>query len=130
MATSSFGATLSGASVGAVIGLRDLSFGGRTINVIGHVTLDSRATKHEEGAYEDGPMSATVEYDKTIYDALQTNQEAHVGDDWTGTDADGNTRIGHGFITNIGDVVNGPDDILIFALEITPDTVWDHTASS
>lgn len=130
MATVGFGATLSGASVGAVTGLRELAVGGRAINVITHTTLDSRHAKHKEGGHDDGPITATIEYDKTLYDALQTNSEAHAGDTWTYTDADGNTWIGSGFISNLGEITSGADDVNVFALEITPDTVWDHTASS
>lgn len=130
MATSGFDATLSGVSVGSVTGLLSLSFGARTVNTITYTTLDSRAAKHKEGGYEDGPLVAEIVYDKTLYDALQDNQEAHVGDTWTGTDADGDTFAGSGYITGIGEVVSNADNILVHSLEITPDTVWTHTAVS
>jgi len=131
MATLGWGATLSGLSVGSITGIRDVTVGpSRTINSIPHTTLDSRFAKHEEGGHEEGNMVATIEYDKTIYDALQDNPEAHAGDTWTGTDGDGNVWAGPGFISSIGDIPINQDDVNVFTLEITPDSVWTHTASS
>lgn len=125
-----FDATLSGASIGAITGLRDVAIGGRDITVVTHTTLDSRAAKHKEGGYEDGPITATIEYDATVYDALQDNQEAAAGDTFTYTDAGGNVWTGGGFISSLGPIPSVVDDVGVFTLEITPDTVWAHTAFS
>ena len=130
MAQVGFGATLEGVSVGAITELKNVAVGGRSIAVVSYNILSTRNTQNKEGAVTQGPITAEVVFDKAVYEALETSSIAAAGDTWTLTDPDGNTWVGSGFITNLGDVSNGPDAENTYALEITPDDIWTYTKVS
>lgn len=125
-----FGATLEGASVGAVTELKNVSVGGLSVNVISYNILSTRKTQNKKGAETDGPITAELVFDKAVYETLKTNAEADDGDTWTLTDVDGNTWVGDGFISELGEVGNNPDSENTYTLAITPDDGWTYTKVS
>lgn len=132
MAIVGFGTTLSGASVGAVTGIKECAVGGKSINVINYALLSEpdRSTHNLQGVITSGPITATVVFNKAVYDALVENQKTIGGDVWTLTDVEGNVWSGQGFITDLGEISNTVDSENNFTLEITPESLWEFTPSS
>lgn len=119
-------ATLSGASVGAVTQLKNVSVGGLSVNVSYNI-LSSRNTE--------GPITVELVFDKAVYEALKANAVANDGDTWTLT-VDGNTWVGSGFISEISypehvnpkvSLLHDPSAGYTYTLTITPHNAWTYS---
>ena len=130
MANLGFGATLVGSVTGATTNLREVAIGGYDVNIVNYVTLDDRTSKNIKGALTRGPITATIIYDKALYEAFESAAQSEDSETWTLTNEDGDSWAGTGFISSLGEVRQGADDVSIFDITITPDQDWDFTASS
>ncbi len=132
MAQTGFGATLVGVTAGAITGLKEVAVGGYAINMINYVTLDAenRLSKNLKGALTRGPITATIIFEKAIYEALETAARTEAADTWNLTDAGGNTWVGSGWLSNLSETRNTADGENVFDIEITPEDDWDFTKAS
>lgn len=129
-AQTGFGCTLVGDATGAITGLEEVAVGGKSVNMINYVTLDARLSKNLKGAVTRGPITATVVMEKAIYEACEDASDEDDSESWTLTDANGNTWVGDGWMSNVGESRNTADGEVVFDIEITPEDDWDFTAAS
>lgn len=132
MAETGFGTTLVGVTAGAITGLKEVAVGGYSVNMINYSTLadSNQISQNLKGAVTRGPITATIVFEKAVYEALETAARNATADSWTLTDADGNVWTGSGWVSNVGEVGNSPDGENTFTLEVTPVDDWDYTAVS
>jgi len=111
MANVGFGTTLSSAKSGAISGLKEVSVGGKTINMVNYALLndENRASHNLTGVITSGPITATIVFSKAVYEALESNQVSAEADTWTLTDTDGNVWSGLGFISSLGEIPHTTD---------------------
>jgi hypothetical protein len=64
---------------------------------------------------------------KTVYNTVDAARRAHTKDTFTGTDVEGTTYVGAGYISDVGDLSLGTDAHASFTITIEPETEWAIT---
>ena len=130
MATSGYGATLAGASIGSITGIKDIRVGGLEMSVAEVATLSdtNRVPENVPTKVREMPIELTIAYVKTLYNTLRDAVKARTQDTFTLTDAGSSTHVGAGFVTGVGGLGLDTDNEMSYTATITPQTSWSFTS--
>jgi hypothetical protein len=130
MAISGFSGTLAGSSSGALSSIESMTVGGLTLgfDLIRTVADTNRVGEHLPLGVEDGPITVTLVYVKTLYNALRNAVLAQTSETWTLTDAGASTHVGTGFVASVSEVQYGTGGHASYQVTIMPATKWAFTA--
>lgn len=130
MSISGYSATLVGSTSGAITGIRSVSVGGVTLNFdeVRTVADTNRVSTHLPLGVAEGPMTVTLDYNKTIYNALRNAVLAQTSETWTLTDAGSSTEAGTGYVASVTDRLLGTEAAATLQATLMPATKWTFTA--
>jgi len=131
MGITGYDLTLVGAALGSFAGLGNVNVGGVKVDIAEFVAVDDsdHVPEKKPTVVREGPITGTMKYNKTAYAALRTAAKNHTEDTFTLTDSETSVHAGDGYVTNVGNLQMGPDNFMIFDLELTPETTWTFTAA-
>jgi len=132
MPCTGFGTTLVGSVTGAITGIKEISIGGLKVSMINSVKLDdtNHVSSNLKGAVTEGPITATIAFEKAVYEALQAASLEETAEDWTLTDAEGNIWTGDGWVSGLSNARMTSGSENVFDLEISPVDFWGFTKIS
>jgi len=127
---SGFSGTLAGSTSGSVTGIENITIGGLTLDrdLIRTIGDTNRVGEHVPLGVEEGDITVTINWNKTIYNALRNALLAQTSETWTLTDAGSSTHVGTGFVSKVGEVPLNATAHATFDVALTPATKWAFTA--
>lgn len=127
---SGYGLTLSGGTTGSITGIKSVAFGKLKLSFdqVKTVADTNRILENVPLGVEEEPMVVTLRDNATIEDALRDAVEAQTLETWTFTDSVGSTKIGSGYVEDVGGDTFGTDGTPEFSATIRPQRSWAMTA--
>lgn len=129
MSKTGYGATLIGAALGSITGIKNMEVGGVTVTF---ERLRTVADAKKCGTqipidWTQGPITLTLDWNKTVYNTLAAAAKAHTKDTFTATDVEASVRVGAGYVAEVGAVPDDPSRLSEFTVSLEPETDWSFT---
>lgn len=130
MAINGYGLTLAGSTTGSITGIESITVGGLELDFdeIATVADTNRVVENLPGKVREGPLTVTIAYAKTLYNACRNAVLAQTSQTWTLTDSGSSTHAGTGYVQSVSGKNLDTNGHATFRLTIRPATKWTFTA--
>jgi hypothetical protein len=127
---SGYSATLAGNSLGAFVGVQEVTVGGVTTEFarIREVSDTNRIPLKLPLGSEDGPITIRFTFRKTLYNTLRNAALARTKDTFTLTDSGSSTDVGDGYVAHCGEKTLNQEGESVFNVMLEPERQWAFTA--